>query len=179
MTTLVRADLLGGEVRGQHHRDDGIGETRRPRHGGRPSVDRGDAIFQVMRDERRRRGAGDAEPRAPALLIGEGDGEPRQAGRVVHGPVERIDDPARALAGPLAPASSERIAAPGVSARRPSMMSFSEARSAAVTTSRCSLRVTPMSCRCIATRSAAARCAIASAPREKAPQVGHGRVWPG
>ena len=91
-------DLLGGEVRGQHHRDDGIGETRRPRHGGRPSVDRGDALLQVMCNDRRGRGAGDAEPGAPALLKGEGHGEPGQAGGVVHGPVEWVDDPARALA---------------------------------------------------------------------------------
>ncbi len=51
-----------------------------------------------MCNDRRGRGAGDAEPGAPALLKGERHGEPGQPGGVVHGPVERVDNPARARA---------------------------------------------------------------------------------
>ena len=67
-----------------------------------------------------------------------------------------------ASAEPEKPASSDRIAASGVRARRPSMTRRSEARSAAVTTSRSSLRVTAGCSPCIRTSRSAA--CPASAP---------------
>src|SRR5437773_10862039 len=70
-----------------------------------------------------------------------------------------------ALAPPLKPRSSDRIAAPGVSALNPSITILSAARSASVTMSRSSLRAVARGARCISTRVAAASATTGSAPR--------------
>src|SRR5881392_1707429 len=70
-----------------------------------------------------------------------------------------------ALAPPLQPRSSDRIAAPGVSALSPSITILSAARSASVTMSRSSLREVARGARCIAISVAAASATTGSAPR--------------